>query len=124
MKIVELADYIQAQTGIPIFPLAFPAAELAPAECGTVQFLTSYTKAKGGTQRVNVQMIVRSDHPEKAEAMALGLASFFDGKTDFNVGSNHIIFVDMRTPFPLFVGKDNADNYRYSVTMVLLIDKQ
>lgn len=123
MKIVDLADYIQAQLGIPIFPLAFPGTLDAPTDVGTVQFLTSYTKAKGGTQRVNVQMIVRSDTPEKAEGYALDLASHFASKTNYTIGGNHIIFTDMRTPFPLFVGKDNADHYRYSVNMVLLIDK-
>lgn len=123
MKIVDLADYIQAAVGIPIFPLAFPSATTAPVDVGTVQFLTSYTKSKGGTQRVNVQMIVRSDTPEKAEKFALDLASHFDSKTNYDIGDYHIIFTDMRTPFPLFVGKDNADHYRYSVSMVLLVDK-
>lgn len=122
MRILELRDYIQEQIEIPFYPLAFPSAEQAPAEAGTVQYLTSYTKSKGGTQKVNVQMIVRSIHPERAEDLGLTLVKHFTGRTDFRIGSTQVIFCDLRTPFPLFVGKDNAGHFRYSVTMVLLLN--
>jgi hypothetical protein len=123
MKITELVEYLETVTTLPVFPLAFPAAEGQYPEAMVVQFLTSYTKSKAGTQKVNIQMIVRSNHPEPAEEYALQLAKHFDMRTNFNVGKTHVIFCDLRTPFPLFVGRDNAEHYRYSVTMNFLVDK-
>lgn len=124
MKIMELTDYIQQQTPIPFFPLAFPLVEDAPIEAGVVQFMTSYTTAKAGTQKVNIQMIVRADHPETAEGYALDLVNHFDNRTDFIVGTTRVILCNLRTPFPLFVGKDNGGHYRYSINMNFLVDKE
>lgn len=124
MKILELVDFVKTQSTYDVYPLAFPSAEKAPGNAIAIQYLTSYTKAKGGMSRVNIQMIVRSNHPAQAEDEALRLANYFYNKTDFMVGITHVILTDIRTPFPLFVGRDNGDNYRYTVTMNFLIDKE
>lgn len=122
MKIQELVSYIKGITDIAVFPLAFPEVVDGPKDACVVQFQTSYTSAKGGMQRVNLQIIVRSDHPETAEANIFNLINHFNRKTSFNVGSTHVIFVDIKSPFPLFAGKDNGGNYRYVTNLTMLVE--
>ncbi|PEM08505.1 minor capsid protein [Bacillus wiedmannii] len=119
MRIQELRKFIEPFVDVPLYVLSFPAA--AEETAIAIQNVNQYAGTRAGITRVNSQFIVRSEHPGKAEAIAYDLLEKLDGKTDFYIGENHVVFSDARTAYPVYIAQDEGNRYRYTFTVTWAI---
>lgn len=115
----DMRAYLEAQTGEKFYPLGFPAS--APSDCSAVSF-DGGSPAKAGISRTNLQIITRADHPATAEQKALQIKQFLDGKTNFDVGAAHVLFISAANPFPLYLGTDGNGLFSYSMNYEMLLE--
>lgn len=119
--ILELTELIESLSPIKYFPHAIPIGYSSTV--GTVRINPTYRAVKGGVGSVEVQIIIRASHPEEANKWATELQEQLDKKTGFNVGKTRVILAEVKNPFPLYIGKDENDRYKYSIEAWLLIEK-
>ncbi|MCS0827385.1 minor capsid protein [Cytobacillus firmus] len=119
--IMAYVAFAEQHSGISFYPHSFPMD--AGDEVGVVKLMPMYGQAKGGVGTAQLQVIIRSTHPEKAELIATTMMKSVDNLTSFNIGDNRIIQLSVTNPFPLFVGKDENNRFKYSFDVKVLLEK-
>jgi Bacteriophage minor capsid protein len=119
VSIKEFADYLDAETGFKVYPLAFPTN--AEENSSTVQF-SGGNPTRAGIVRANLQVITRATHPAIAEANALEIKELLDGSSDFIVGATNVVLCSANQPFPLFIGTDSNNRYKFSINFSLIME--
>ncbi|MFD9628676.1 minor capsid protein [Peribacillus muralis] len=119
--ILDFVKFVETYSPIKYYPHSIPVTETGDA--GMVRILPTYRAVKGGVASVELQIIIRASHPEKAEQWATELQDQLDKKTSFNIGDTRVILMEIKNPFPLYIGKDENDRYKYSVDAWILIEK-
>jgi Bacteriophage minor capsid protein len=119
--ILDFVNFVETYSPIKYYPHSIPVTD--KKEAGMVRILPSYRTVKGGVASVELQIIIRASHPERAEQLATELQKQLDKKTGFNIGETRVILLEVKNSFPLYIGKDENDRYKYSVDAVLLIEK-
>lgn len=122
MNILDIAKLFKDKLGCPVYPLNFP-------ECIKGTFIkveiNSGVQELGGVQDFNVLIMVKSDHPAKAEELANNILNVFDGLTneDFAEGKYQLILAKAPATVPYFEGESEAGEYIFSVGFRLLTSK-
>jgi hypothetical protein len=118
LSINDLRAYLEANTGEKFYPLTFSVN--APNDCSVVLF--NGGQPRRGLSKVHIQVINRATHPATAEAKALQIRDFLHNKTNFDVGTTHVVFCTALNPFPLFIGQDENGRYKYSLNYEMLME--
>lgn len=119
MSIKDFRDYLAAQTGDVFYPLSFPTS--SPNNCSIVS-LSGGSTPQGGVVRTTLQVISRADHPATGEQLALKIKNVLDQSTSFNAGSIRVIFCAAANPFPLYLGTDENQLYKFSMNYNLILE--
>lgn len=118
-SLIDLKTFLETNTGETFYPLTFPIN--APDNCSTVLF-NGGEPPKRGLSKAQIQVITRATHPATAEANALKIKDFMHMKTNFDVGTAHVVFCSALNPFPLFIGQDDNGRYKYSLNFQMAME--
>lgn len=119
---MDFVDFAEATSGLTFFPHSFPM-DTDKDEVGVVKLMPMYGISKGGVGTAQLQIIIRSTHPEKAEKYATDFLKSVNNKTSFFIGETRVISLSVNNPFPLFIGKDEHNRYKYSLDIKILLEK-
>lgn len=119
--LLDCAEFFSSNTGIKFYPNAIPITE--ESEVGTVRIMPSFRASRGGLATMELQAIIRASHPETAEQIGKDLINKIDKKTSFYIGSTRVVLLEVKNPFPIYVGKDENDRYKFAVDSWILIEK-
>lgn len=118
---MDFVNYFGTGSSVKFYPDAFPVDEAD--ELAVIRLLPNYNGNKGGLVTIQVQFIIRANHPSRAESLAYEIIEKHDKNTGFNIGNTRVVLMDFRNPFPMYLGKDANDRFTYSIEAFLIIQK-
>jgi hypothetical protein len=118
---MKFIRFLKTLTPLKLYPHAFPLEE--QDDLGVVRTMPTFKKARGRSVWVEIQIIVRSIHPEVSERYALDLIEQLDRRTNYDIEDLHVILTRVNSPVPIYIGKDENDRYKYSINISFLVDR-
>jgi hypothetical protein len=115
-----MVHYLAANIPYTYYPNAYPAS--APDECARV-VVQPGADAERDISRPSLQIVVRAPHPQTAEDKAWEILNFLKNKTDFMVGSVHVVYCRAESA-PLYMGPDSSGRVEYSLNFRLITEGQ
>jgi hypothetical protein len=119
--IMDLVAFCEANSVLKFYPHTFPITE--SDELGLVRITPTFRASKAGLATIEISIIIRSTHPSIAEEHAIKLMKAIDKRSSFNIGDTRVVLLEVKNPFPIYLGKDENDRYQYSNDAWLLIEK-
>ena len=116
-SILKLSSLLTAETGVKVHPLSFPHKTLS-TEC-TVE-LNGGGSVIGNVGSVNMQVMVKSDHPGNAEKTALLFLSKYNDRTDIAIDNVQVIQCKANQTAPFYLGVEDGF-YLFSINFNLIL---
>lgn len=117
---MDFVNYFTDNSSTKFYPDAFPLE--ASDEVGLVRMLPNYAGTKGGLVTIQVQFLIRANHPSRCEVLVNELITNYNKKTNFTIGNTRVVLMNIRNPFPVYMGKDANDRFSYSIEAFLIIE--
>lgn len=102
---------------IEIYPHSLPSN--APTECILIE-TGDGADLRGDVTDFILTLTVKSDHPEKAEKLAIDLLARLKNLTGETAGDSEIILIRSLQKLPTFLGKDTNDFYYFETNYTVL----
>lgn len=119
MNITKIIELLSELLGCQIYAVNFPNYTK-----GTFVKLeiTSGISEAGGVQDFNIQLMIKSDHPAKAESLAHETILKLDMITDklFDNDTYQLILARATAPQPVYVGETTVGEYIFATDFRLL----
>lgn len=119
MSLTNFSDYVQSLTNFTVYPVMFPDG--SPSSSMLVNLSAGGGGKRSDLVKLNLQVIVRADHPEKAESEASKILKHFNDKTRFYIGDAYVVHSTLTTPVPMYLNYDGLGNFKFNINISLLM---
>jgi hypothetical protein len=121
--IIDFVEFIEAYSELTFYPNSFPKDEqLTADDTGIIRLTPLNRNTAGGVGSVQLQVITRATHPNNAEKYAMEILKSIKDKTSFFMGEYRIIHVKIDNPFPMYIGTDENNRYKYTFNADVLLE--
>lgn len=109
MQSIEVKNFLESRTDVPVYPLEFPES----VNEGCLFDVTTTGNTNGDVSEVMVSIYSRAAHPSRAEIINQGFMDSLNKLTDFNIGSTKVIMVRTQGKIPTYSGKDEQGRFYF-----------
>lgn len=114
MRILELITFINSRVNDVYYPNSFPVS--AADACVAVRLTGGFpTDQWTGKKQPSFQVLVRDNHPAKAEDRAYAIHAALTNLREVAIGSDSVVVIRSNNSVPIHIGDDENNRPIYSM---------
>jgi hypothetical protein len=114
MRILELTNFVNSRVPDVYYPNIFPVSALDACVC--IRLTGGFpTDQWTGKKQPSFQILVRDDHPAKAEERAYAIHGALTNLREIAIGNESVVVIRSNNSVPIYIGDDENNRPIYSM---------